>query len=212
MEKLQKKEENRLETIEEKAKDYGELKDQRRKEIDEALEIAKRARVTVVEFNTQKNLADSLGAEDRAIEKIEEMADEGALKGVYGRLEDLVKFPEEYGKAIQAASAGWMKALVVKNLEVAIRCVESLKRTKLGRVKIVPIEDLELSDQDLDVDNVSGVIGPLSKVIRSDRSITPAVQFVFGDKILATTQRAAFLTASKGQRCVVTSGDLYEPG
>ena len=212
MEKLQKEEEKRLETIEQKTKDYGELKDQRRKEIDEALEIAKRARVTVVEFNTQKNLADSLGAEDRAIEKIEEMADEGALKGVYGRLEDLVKFPEEYGKAIQAASAGWMKALVVKNLEVAIKCIESLKRTKLGRVKIVPIDDLELPNDEPDTNQAPGIIGPLSKVIRSDRSIAPAVQFVFGDTILATTQRAAFLTASKGQRCVVTSGDLYEPG
>ncbi len=209
MEKLQKEEEKRLETIEEKTKDYGELKDQRRKEIDEALEIAKRARVTVVEFNTQKNLADSLGAEDRAIEKIEEMADEGALKGVYGRLEDLVKFPD---KAIQAASAGWMKALVVKNLEVAIKCIESLKRTKLGRVKIVPIDDLELPNDELDANQAPGIIGPLSKVIRSDRSIAPAVQFVFGDTILATTQRAAFLTAAKGQRCVVTSGDLYEPG
>ncbi len=212
MEKLQKEEEKRLETIEQKTKDYGELKDQRRKEIDEALEIAKRARVTVVEFNTQKSLADSLGAEDRAIEKIEEMADEGVLKGVYGRLEDLVKFPEEYGKAIQAASAGWMKALVVKNLEVAIKCIESLKRTKLGRVKIVPIDDLELPNDELDANQAPGIIGPLSKVIRSDRSIAPAVQFVFGDTILATTQRAAFLTAAKGQRCVVTSGDLYEPG
>src|SRR3989441_1262488 len=212
MEKLQKEEEKRLESIEQKTKEYGELKDQRRKEIDEALDIAKKARVTVVEFNTQKTLADNMGAEDKAIERIEEMADEGALKGVYGRLEDLVKFPEEYRKAIQAASAGWVKALVVKNLEVAIRCVESLKRTKLGRVKIVPIEDLELSDLELDADNASGVIVPLSKVIRSDKSIPPAVQFVFGDTILATTQRAAFLTASKGQRCVVTSGDLYEPG
>ncbi len=140
------------------------------------------------------------------------MADEGALKGVYGRLEDLVKFPEEYGKAIQAASAGWMKALVVKNLEVAIKCIESLKRTKLGRVKIVPIDDLELPNDEPDTNQAPGIIGPLSKVIRSDRSIAPAVQFVFGDTILATTQRAAFLTASKGQRCVVTSGDLYEPG
>ncbi|HEV2119689.1 MAG TPA: chromosome segregation SMC family protein [Candidatus Bathyarchaeia archaeon] len=211
MEKLQKEEEKRLETIEQKTKEYSELKDQRRKEIDEAFDIAKKARVTVVEFNTQKTLADNIGAEDKAIEKIEEMADEGALKGVYGRLEDLVKFPEEYRKAIQSASAGWMKALVVKNLEVAIRCVESLKRTKLGRVKIVPIEDLEL-EEELEVDNASGIVGPLSKVVRSDKSITPAVRFVFGDTILATTQRAAFLTAAKGQRCVVTSGDLYEPG
>src|SRR5439155_168690 len=146
------------------------------------------------------------------LQTLESRQKEVAQQGVYGRLEDLVKFPEEYRKAIQAASAGWMKALVVKNLEVAIRCVESLKRTKLGRVKIVPIEDLELSDLELNADNISGIIGPLSKVIRSDKSITPAVKFVFGDTILATTQRAAFLTASKGHRCVVTSGDLYEPG
>ncbi|HZY48099.1 MAG TPA: chromosome segregation SMC family protein, partial [Candidatus Bathyarchaeia archaeon] len=212
MEKLQKEEEKRLESIEQRTKEYSELKDQRRKEIDEALDIAKKARVTVVEFNTQKSMADNMGAEDKAIEKIEEMADEGALKGVYGRLEDLVKFPEEYRKAVQAASAGWMKALVVKNLDVAIKCIESLKRTKLGRVKIVPLDDLELSEQELDVSESSSVLGPLSKVIRSDKSIAPAVQFVFGDTVLATTQRAAFLTASKGQRCVVTSGDIYEPG
>src|SRR5439155_510578 len=60
MEKLQKEEEKRLESIEQKTKEYGELKDQRRKEIDEALDIAKKARVTVVEFNTQKNLADNM--------------------------------------------------------------------------------------------------------------------------------------------------------
>ena len=212
MEKLHKEEEKRLESIESKTKEYGELKDQRRKEIDEAFDIAKKARVTVVEFNTQKNMVDDLGAEDKAIEKIEEMADEGALKGIHGRLEDLIKFPEEYRKAVQAASGGWMKSLVVKNLEVAIRCVESLKRTKLGRVKIVPLDDLELPDQETDFEESSGVIGPLSKVVKSDKIISPAVRFVFGDTILATTQRAAFLTASKGQRCVVTSGDLYEPG
>ena len=212
MEKLQKEEEKRLESIENKTHEYGELKDQRRKEIDEALDIAKKARVTVVEFNTQKDMAANLGAEDKAIEKIEEMADEGALKGIHGRLEDLIKFPEEYRKAVQAASGGWMKALVVKNLEVAIRCVESLKRTKLGRVKIVPLDDLELPDQETDFDGGSGIIGPLSKVVKSDKIIAPAVRFVFGDTVLATTQRAAFLTASKGQRCVVTSGDLYEPG
>ncbi|TMI49478.1 hypothetical protein E6H22_03370, partial [Candidatus Bathyarchaeota archaeon] len=100
---------------------------------EEALDVAKRARVTVTEFNTQKNLADTLQAEERALRKIEEMADEGAISGVLGRLQDLVKFSDEHSKAIEAASAGWMRALVVRDLEVAIKCVESLKRTKLGR-------------------------------------------------------------------------------
>ncbi len=212
MEGLEKEEEKRLQTIEEKAKEYTELKGQRQKEIEEALDVAKRARVTVVEFNTQRNLAQNLQAEERAIQKIEEMADEGAIKGVVGRLEDLVKFNEEYGKAVEAASDGWMRALVVRDLSVAIKCVESLKRTKLGRVKIIPLEDLELKDPELDYEEKPGIVGPLSSVIRSDKVIVPAVRFVFGDTILATHQRTAFLTAANGLRCVVTSGDLYEPG
>jgi len=212
MEKLEKEEEKRLEDIEMKAKEYTALKDQRHKEIEEALDVAKRARVTVTEFNTQKNLADTLQAEEKALRKIEEMADEGALKGVIGRLQDLVKFNDEYSKAIEAASAGWMRALVVQDLGVAIKCVESLKRTKLGRAKIIPLDDLELPFGNEELEETPGIVGPLSKVIKADKGIAPAVDFVFGDTMLATNQRAAFLTAAKGQRCVVTSGDLYEPG
>ncbi len=212
MEKLGKEEEKRLEDIEEKAKEYTALKDQRHNEIEEALDVAKRARVTVTEFNTQKNLADTLQAEERALRKIEEMADEGAISGVLGRLQDLVKFSDEHSKAIEAASAGWMRALVVRDLEVAIKCVESLKRTKLGRAKIIPLEDLELPPENEEYEETPGIVGPVLSVIKVEKRIAPAVEFVFGDTMLATNQRAAFLTAAKGQRCVVTSGDLYEPG
>ena len=212
MEKLEKEEEKRLESIHEKAKQYTELKHQRRKEIEEALDVAKRARVTVTEFNTQRNIADSLQTEEKALQKIEEMADEGAIKGVLGRLQDLIKFNEEYSKAVEAASAGWMHALVVKDLGVAIKCVESLKRTRLGRAKIIPLEDLELPEDASQPEKSAGLIGPVSEVIKSEKTLLPAVQFVFGDTMLATNQRAAFLTAAKGRRCVVTSGDLYEPG
>jgi chromosome segregation protein len=212
MEKLGKEEEKRLEDIEGKTREYTDLKDQRHKEIDEALDVAKRARVTVTEFNTQKSLADTLQAEEKALRRLEEMADEGALNGVIGRLSDLVKYNDEYSKAIEAASAGWTRALVVEDLEVAIKCVESLKRTKLGRAKIIPLADLELLSENDELEETPGIVGPLSRVIKADKGIGPAVEFVFGDTMLATNQRAAFLSAAKGQRCVVTSGDLYEPG
>ncbi len=212
MERLEKEEEKRLGTIGERAEEYTQLKVTRQKDIEDALEVAKKARVTVIEFNTQKNLAENLQAEERALQKIEDMADEGAIKGVVGRLNELVKFSDEYSKAVEAASGGWMRALVVKDLRVAIKCVESLKRTKLGRVKIIPLEDLEVKELDNDRKESPGIIGPVAGVIRSDKVILPAVNFVFGDTLLATNQRTAFLTAAAGQRCVVTSGDLYEPG
>ncbi len=212
MERLEKEEEKRLATIEQRAREYSQLKITRQQDIEDAIEVAKKARVTVIEFNTQKNLAENLQAEERALQKIEDMADEGAIKGVVGRFHDLVKFSEEYSKAVEAASGGWMRALVVKDLGVAIKCVESLKRTKLGRVKMIPLEDLEVHEMDDDPKESPGIIGPLSNVIRSDKVILPAVHFVFGDTLLATNQRTAFLAAASGRRCVVTSGDLYEPG
>jgi len=211
MERLEKQEEKRLVDLEEKVKEYGVLREKRKVEIEEALAVAKKARVTVVEFNTQKNLAETFGAEERAIERIEEMAKEGAIKGVVGRLEDLVKYSDENRKAVVAASAGWLKSLVVRDLEVAIKCVESLKRAKLGRAKIVPL-DLEPPSFETDFDDIPGIVGPLSDVVKADKHLGAAIEFVFGDTLLATTQRAAFTAASRGLRCVVISGDLYEPG
>ncbi len=211
IERMEKEEEKRLTSIENKVKEYGELKEKRRVDIEEAVEVVKKARVTVVEFNTQKNLAETFGAEERALERVEEMAKEGAIKGVLGRLEDLVKYNEEHRKAVVAASSGWLKSLVVRDLEVAIKCVESLKRAKLGRAKIVPL-DLEPPGFEADYDDIPGIVGPLSDLVRTEKQVSPAVEYVFGDTLLANTQRAAFTAASRGLRCVVLSGDLYEPG
>src|SRR5437762_5186559 len=105
-----------------------------------------------------------------------------------------------------------MRALVVKDLGVAIKCVESLKRTRLGRAKIIPLDDLEVPPMHDEYEQTPGIVGPLSSVIKSEKGLASAVEFVFGDTMLATNQRAAFLSAAKGLRCVVTSGDLYEPG
>src|SRR5207245_10700682 len=134
-------------------------KDQRHKESDEALDVAKRARVTVTEFNTQRNIADTLQTEEKALQKLEEMAEEGALNGVLGRLQELIKYGDEYSKAVEAASVGWMRARVVRDLGVAIKCVESLKRTKLGRAKIIPLDDLEFPPERYEDAQPRGIVG-----------------------------------------------------
>src|SRR3989475_11724453 len=100
MDKLGKEEEKRLQDIEEKAKEYTELKDQRHKEIDEALDVTKRARETVTEFNTQRNIADTLQAEEKALQKIEEMAEKVTPNGSIGRPQVLIKYSAEYTKLV----------------------------------------------------------------------------------------------------------------
>ncbi len=95
-----------------------------------------------MEIETQKNLAESIASDDKALNLIERMVRAGKVSGIYGRLSSLVRAKEGYEKAVEAASAGWMKALVVKDITTAVCCIEVLKKAKVGRIKLIPLEDV----------------------------------------------------------------------
>lgn len=181
-------------------------------EIREAAEVAGKARLSMAEFETQRELAETLSPEESALRRIEEMATSGVIAGVYGQLQNLVKINERCLKAAEAASAGWLTALVVRDIETAMICTEILKRAKLGRLKMIPAEGIspvQPVDSSL---NIPGVVGRLVDFMECPNEVRPAVNFVFGDTILTEDQKAAFLASIEGLRAVVLSGDLYEPG
>ncbi len=210
--KLVAEEKSRLKTIETSLIEYTKAEEEKQAEIAHATEVSKKARLTLTEVETQKNVAQALASDERALEMIEQMGQTGAIGGVYGRLCDLVRFKEEHRKAIEAASAGWLKSVVVKDIESAIGCIESLKRTKLGRVKLIPVESLSGAREHERPSNIEGIIGIISDFIEPLEPFGRAVDFVFGDTILAATQRSAFLASLEGHRAVSLTGDLYEPG
>ncbi len=181
-------------------------------EIAKAAEVAEQARVSLAEFETQHELIEALSPEKSALKRIEEMASAGAIAGVYGTLQNLVKINEKCIRATEAASAGWMTALVVKDIETAMLCTEILKRTKLGRIKIIPAESVSPKAPIDDCSSLSGVLGPLVNFIECPDEVKPALNFVFGDTVLAEDQKTAFLASVEGMRAVVLTGDLYEPG
>jgi len=99
----------------------------------------------VIEFATQRDLAETVAAEEKALRSIEEMGEVGAISGVLGRLRNLIKIDKNYKKAIEAAAIGWLDALVVKDINSAFMCSETLKRMKLGRIKIIPLQGTSTS-------------------------------------------------------------------
>jgi chromosome segregation protein len=209
---IKRDEEARVLDTDGKITDYGNLKAQRTKEIQHASDVAKRAGSALIEIETQKNLAESIASEDRALCLIEEMAEAGAVSGVYGRLATLVKAKDGYSKAIEAAAAGWMKALVVKNVETAVSCIEVLKKTKVGRVKLIPVEDLTQPKKIQVAKGLEDIVGPVAEQLIFQERFRPAINFVFGDTLLTRNQKSAFLGSLKGVRAVAETGDLYEPG
>jgi chromosome segregation protein len=210
--KLITQEKSRLNTIEANLAEYTKVEVEKRAEVAHAAEVSRKARLTLAEVETQKNVAEVIGSDESALELIEEMGKSGAIQGIHGRLCDLMRYKEEHHKAIEAASAGWMKSIVVRNIDSAIGCIESLKRTKLGRVKLIPTESLHPANKVEPPTHIEGVLGTIESFVEALGPFDRAVNFVFGDTILTATQRSAFMVSLEGYRAVSIAGDLYEPG
>jgi chromosome segregation protein len=212
LEVVRTEEETRATTADKKTSQYTDLKEQHFKEVDHANKVAKRAGLALAEIESQMDMAQNLAADDKALCLIEEMAEAGTVAGVYGRLADIVKVKNGYSKPIEAAAAGWLKAVVVKDMETAISCIEVLKKTKVGRVKLIPLHGLaKPRTVQVQGDNQE-ILGPIVDQLEFDPSFRTAVDYVFGDTVLTINQKSAFLASLKGVRAVATTGDLYEPG
>ncbi len=181
------------------------------KEISEAEKIASSAKDAVIEFATQRDLAATIAAEEKALRSIEEMGAVGAISGIHGRLRELIKMDRSFKKAIEAAATGWLDALVVENIDVAFTCTETLRRMKLGRIKIIPLQGA-INLKNKAPPKREGITGPLSSFMKYDNIFEFAVNYVFGDTIVVSNDKIAFALSNEGYRAVTVNGDLYEPG
>jgi chromosome segregation protein len=178
------------------------------KEADKVVEIAHEA---VVEFEARREMIEKLNTEEQALRYIEELSGDGVIEGVHGRLRDLIRFPRRYRRAIEAAASGWLNSLVVDDLSVAFTCVEMLRKTKLGRIKIVPLRGLSRGRKPNSPRN-GRVLGSLSDFVKCDPEYAPAVTFVLGDTLLVKDESTALTLSSRGFRSVTLNGDLFEVG
>jgi chromosome segregation protein len=212
LEQVQRDQKNQIKTLENTINRKVNQKELVQKEIVDAERIARSAKDAVIEFATQKDLAATIAQEEKALRNIEEMGDVGAINGIHGRLRNLIKIDKNYKKAIEAAAAGWLDALVVKDVDAAFMCAETLRRMKLGRVKIIPLQGAIPQKTKLAPIHEEGVIGQLTAFIKYDKNVEFAVDYVFGDTAVVSSDKTGFTLSNKGYRSVTVNGDLYESG
>ena len=191
LEKVQKDQKAQLKNREHLIEKRQVQKEAVEREITEAGKIANSAKEAVIEFHTQRELAETVAAEEKALQSIEELGDLGVITGVYGRLKNLVKIDRSYKKAVSATAAGWLDALVVKDFDSAFMCAESLRRMNLGRVKIIPVEGSS-NFRALEPPDRAGISGLASSFVKCDKSYEPAVNYVFGDTLVVADEKTAF--------------------
>jgi chromosome segregation protein len=211
LEQVQKDQKTQFKNLEQTIERKKIQKETVEKEITEAEKIASSAKEAVIEFATQRDFAATVAAEEKALRSIEEMGNVGAINGIHGRLRNLIKIDRNYKKAIEAAATGWLDALVVANVDSAFTCAETLRRMKLGRIKIIPLQGA-INPKNKPAPNREGVVGALSSFMKYDGNYELAVNYVFGDTAVVSNDRVGFALSNEGYRAVTVNGDLYEPG
>ncbi len=211
LDKVQKGQKEQLKNLEHTIERRTLQKEAVAREISEAGKIAGSAKEAVIEFATQRELAETVAAEEKALQSIEEMGEVGAISGVHGRLRNLITIERAYKKAITAAATGWLDALVVKDIDSAFMCAETLRRMKLGRIKIIPLQGAS-NPRTVKVPDRGGVSGAASAFIKCNKDYETAVDYVFGDTLVVADDKTAFALSNEGYRAVTVNGDLYEAG
>jgi len=181
------------------------------KEIVNSEKKAKQIRASIAEFASRKDLANMLLSEEKALEYIENLASIKALTGIYGRVKQKVHVDGKYRKAVEAASDGWLQALIVENLDVVKACAEALKKAKIGRIKLLPLQSIQ-DVKTIQPPKISGILGVLTSFIRSSAKYKPAVNFIFGDTLLAEDENSALKASLQGYRVVTLDGEVFQPG
>ena len=200
-----KKLEEMLKTIEDQVQRQRNI----RSTLEGANKLAKEAEVTITQFNAKRDLWKNIVTEEKAQARIREMGEAGALKGYHGPLRSLIKIDLKYQRAVRPASNGWIDAIIVDDLETAVDCIESLKKTKLGRTSFIPLKDVNTPEPLNEIDD-SGVVGYIPNLLRYDEMYSPAVYLIWGDTFIAKNRRVAIDLARKGYRAVTLSGDVFE--
>ncbi len=210
LDKVQKEQKAQLKSLERTLERRTAQREAVEKEISQAGKIAVSAKEAVIEFVTQRELAETVAAEEKALRSIEELGELGAISGIYGRLRNLIKVQKTYRKAIVAAASGWLNALIVKDIDSAFMCAETLRRMKLGRIKLIPIEGA--TSPTPKIPSRRDVSGVASNFVKTARKFEPAVNYVFGDTLIVTSDKTGFALSNKGYRTVTLNGNLYEAG
>jgi len=199
--------EGMLEGVEDQIKRQREL----RSTIESANALAKDAETTITEFSAKRDLWRHIVVEERALERIREIGEAGALAGYHGPVRNLIKIDLPNQRAAYSAAEGWINAVVVDDVAVALECVDRLKKTKLGMTKFIPLTQLA-KPEPLPTIDVEGVIGPLTELVRAEEAYTPLVHLIWGDTYLVKDVAAALRVVGEGYRAVTMTGDVYEPG
>jgi chromosome segregation protein len=179
--------------------------------IEGASRILEKASTEVSKEEAFRHLSESLAGERSGQLRLQEFCDQGGVPGYVGRLGQVVKYPQQYSKAVTAILGRWTGAFIVQDLKSMTQLIKAAKSLKAKSFSVIPLSEVD-DVKAVDVERSAGVIGPLSDVIKCEPEFQGLVNFLAGDSVLVETEAVGYILASDGVRAVTVEGETFEQG
>lgn len=105
------------------------------------------------------------------------------IEGVEGAFISLVTIPEEYERAIEAAIPGNLQDIIVKDSNVAKRCIGLLKERRAGRASFLALDTVRSAKKAVKP-NEPGVVGIGSDLLEFDPQYERVVDMLLGNLLI----------------------------
>jgi len=132
--------------------------------------------------------------------------------GVYGTIASLSKVSRKYDTAIEVAAGPHLNDIIVSNEDVAIECVNYLKKNKIGRATFLPLDKIKPRDSKKlkKFSYEDGFVGIAIDLIEFDNKYYNAFSHVFGGTVVVNGINTAKRMGIGNARFVTLDGDLIE--
>ncbi|MBI5077619.1 AAA family ATPase [Candidatus Falkowbacteria bacterium] len=135
------------------------------------------------------------------------------ISGIFGTISDLGEVDARYETALSAAGRARLSAVVVRDVQTAIKGVNYLKENKLAPVTFLPLNKIYAPAMKAEAKKIllaNGALGLAVDLLRFDLKFKKAFQFVFGDTVVVDTFENARLVGLGQARIVTLDGDILE--
>lgn len=130
---------------EQKIQKLNEKTDELRKEYSEINKKKNESSYKLENFQVrQKAIANAIEKNETFNQSVKHILNE-KIDGVIGAFVNLIDVPAGFEEAVQTLSGGMFRDIVVRDSEIGKKCIEILKRKKLGRASFLPVEDIRVS-------------------------------------------------------------------
>jgi chromosome segregation protein len=131
------------------------------------------------------------------------------INGIYGTVSSLASVKDEFSLPLRIACGNKLNYVVVENEDVAEKCIEHLRKNKIGIATFLPLNRLKKLKK-LEIEKVDGFIDLAINLLNYDKKFENVFSYVLGNTIVIKDFETAKRIGIGRYRMVTMDGDLIE--